>query len=274
MLIFSCSIPEAPKSKRILHVTADYLSSVDSSILIEFSKNKQIELILRVLTPNRIALAIAENKFNPDIDILLLQNDSLRQSLFEKGLFKKIKNKTLFYTIERQFNNTHHLWLPLTHNPLVVCVQKDSSEYCERKDLRSLIREHDTVPPRLFLGRFRSEILNTLAVSNTYSWMNTSKKRSAENPFSVYLLTELVEQNTKKESINQKSCNYYLVDKKRYFSIYQSASVYKYGRNTVLSELLLAHLKNQHSKIAWGRNQLSTFKNQNVGYNVLSLNIQ
>lgn len=272
-----CWLDEAPAPQhKSLSIVADFLSGEDSLVIDQFAGKYHVDVKLEILQPQAILQRIRSDRYNADVDILITEDASLRRDLQELNALKAIRNTDLFSRLERQFNNQHHHWIPVSHDPLIVTRAKDTSSNCPDIDFRSWHR-NDSLQPALLVTKNRAAYLAMLQESPHLNWINPrsgSRKISQEQ---VYALSEFVEIENRTDSLyhaNAHRCRYYVVDNQRYISRMNTASVYRYGRNSAIAEHFLAFFTANSYSIANGRNQLPTRKNGTANWYIRSLSIQ
>lgn len=275
-LFAGCWLDEAATPrKKSLHVVADRLSTEDSVIIRDFAKAKKVDVTIEVLKPETILSRIRSKRYNTDIDVLLTEDESLRTQLQELKVLKSIRSESLFSTLERQFNNQHHQWVPISHDPLVLSTPRDTSGNCPDIDFRSWHR-NDSLIPRNAVRRHRDEYMQLLSHTSHLKWMATGTSTRKVSSEQVYVLSELVDMENAADSVYRShidQCRFYLIDRQRYISRITTASIYRHGRNPAEAESFLAHFTGRSYAVANGRNQLPTRKNVLPNWYVRSLSI-
>ncbi|MCC6700559.1 MAG: hypothetical protein IT221_03495 [Fluviicola sp.] len=258
-ILSSCLVEQAPVAKdHQLIVFSDKLTAQDSIFLKQYAKQHKIDLTFHQLNADFIKQQILQHRYDIDVDVLWLSDQALRDELQQQQLLRSITNDQLFTDLNRQFNNTHHCWLPLAHNPLVLAMPKDSSNWC-RTIYFEAWHKKDSLKPQFKLGQWESLYLKELQKSKRFEKISrTSNKNKLANE-RVYPLSYLVKLEEKKDSSYQRSmnaCKTYLLDRKRYITIFSSASIYRYGRNPAEAERFMSALSNYSSIFASSRDQL------------------
>lgn len=274
-VIFSgCWIDEVPApKKKSLCIVADHLSKEDSLVINQFGYNYKVSIRKEVLKPEAILQRVRSQKYNAEIDILIIENSALRKELSNLNAFKTIRSTELFGQLERQFNNTHHRWIPICHDPLIVCKPKDSLQNCGPLDLKKT-----TLLPKLVLRPKHEEYHDVLS-GTKFNWLNNP---TGFNPQfgneRIYALSDFVERtfyaNDSTSGVIPDECRYYLIDKKRTVSRICTLSMYRYGRNSAVAESFISFYMANSYSIANGRNQLPVKKHVTANWYIRSLSIQ
>ena len=265
---------EAPR-KKALFVVADRLTGEDSLIIRDFAKSKKVDVTIAVLRPEAILSRIRAKRYNADIDILLTEDEALRTELQELKVLKPIRNEGLFSSLERQFNNQHHEWVPVSHDPLVLSTHRDSSSSCPDIDFRNWHRK-DSLIPNIGVRRHREAYKELLSHTSHLKWMSTGTTTRKVSTEQVYTLSELVDMENEADSVyrsHMNLCRFYLIDRQRYISRITTASIYRHGRNSAEAESFLAYFTGRSYSVANGRNQLPTRKNVLPNWYIRSLSI-
>jgi hypothetical protein len=270
-----CWLDEASEPKQqSLSIVADRLSHEDSTIIAQFAKKYHVAIKSEVMKAAAILQRIRSDRYNADIDILITEDQSLRKALQELNAFKAIRNAGHFSLLERQFNNQHHYWIPVSHDPLIVAKGKDTTNGCGSIDFRTW-HKTDSLRPAFMVVTQRDHYLSLL---NGSAHMNrivsTSRKLSSEH---VYTLSQFVElENNTDSTYHSKanSCRFFVVNNQRYLSSVNTASIYRHGRNSAVAEQFLGFLIAHSYSVANGRNQLPTRKNVSANWYIRSLSIQ
>lgn len=268
----SACLDEAKPSahEKIIFYTDTYCPA-DSAIINEFEQSRHISVQVVYQPQEEIAKLVRKDKFNTGIDVLLLASDSLREALYNQGLFSQLKGHLYFRNMDRQFNNNHHFWIPLCHNPLVLVTKKDSSAACIPLNWNKLNK--DSVHPGI---EFKSNIHSYLMkLSKTDKFSRFTKKNlRAVSPYRIYTLDQLAKMSEVDFHFNQNNCFYYLVEKQRFMTNFTSISLYKYGRNKTAAQQFIEFYSLYQYQIASNRNQLSTFKTIQPNFLIRTLEIQ
>lgn len=273
-----CWVNEAsePKTKE-LEIVADYLSPEDSAVINDFSKSRKVTIHLQVLQPQDILKRVRQTRYNAGMDILITRDNELLLHLQELDAFRKVRNSALFSQLERQFNNKHHHWIPLSHDPLVLTTHKDTSGTCRKPDFRnSLIQEGKR--PTLVLGKYTKAYSELLKASSRYKQLTiTPENTMFVASGRIYPLSALVDLQEGSDSISHTQllpCRFFLIDKQRYVTLMNYAGIYRYGRNGAEAEKLLTFLLANSYRIASGRNHLPTSKNAVPNWYIRSLVVE
>lgn len=268
----SCVLDEAkPSVHEKIIVYTDTYCPADSLIIREFEQSKHISVQVVYQTQEEIAKSIQKNKFNTGIDVLLLSSDSLREDLYNQSLFSQLKGHTYFRNMDRQFNNNHHLWVPLCHNPLILTTKKDSSSTCLPLNWSKFNK--DSIRPKIEVKSNLNAYLMKLAKTEKFVRI-TKKNHTPISKYGIYTLDQLAKLSEKDIHFNQDNCFYYLVEKQRFMTNFTSVSLYKYSRNKVASEQFIEFYSRFQYQIASNRNQLSTFKTIQPNFLIRTLEIQ
>ncbi|MES2556287.1 MAG: hypothetical protein V4604_09060 [Bacteroidota bacterium] len=269
-----CWIDEVqPSQKKSLCIVADHLSKEDSLVINQFGYNYKVSIRKEVLKPEVILQRVRSEKYNAEIDILIIESAELRKELSNLNAFKNIRSTELFGQLERQFNNTHHKWIPVCHDPLIVCKPKDSLQNCGPLDLKK-----STLFPKLILRTKHTEYHDLLS-GTKFNWLNA--ETGANTQFGkerIYALSDFVNRtfyaDDSTAGIIPNECRYYLIDKKRNVSRMCTLSMYRYGRNSAVAENFLSFYMANSYSIANGRNQLPVKKHVTPNWYIRSLSIQ
>ncbi|ASS50124.1 MAG: hypothetical protein A3D31_11180 [Candidatus Fluviicola riflensis] len=269
-----CWIDEVqPSQKKSLCIVADHLSKEDSLIINQFGYNYKVSIRKEVLKPEAILQRVRSEKYNAEIDILIIESAELRKELSNLSAFKSIRSSEIFGQLERQFNNTHHQWIPVCHDPLIVCKSKDSLQNCGPLNLQKT-----DLLPKLII-RSKHEEYRDLLSGTKFNWLNATPGATQQfGKERIYALSDFVDRtfyaNDSTAGIIPNECRYYLIDKKRTVSRMCTLSLYRYGRNSaVASNFLSFYMANSYS-VANGRNQLPVKKHVTPNWYIRSLSIQ
>lgn len=261
-LLSGCLVEQAPVAKdRQLVVFADKLTAQDSLFLNQYAKKHHVDLSYHQLNADYIKNKIIHNKFDIDVDILILSNQQIREELNALKLLKTITNESLFTDLNRQFNNTHHFWLPLSHNPLVVAMQKDSSNMCRTIYFEEWHKK-DSLKPQFLLSPWEKMYLTELEKSKRYDRFTKQLNKSKLADERVYPLSKLVQLENNKDTNYRKgknSCKTFLIDHKKYITVFSSVSIYRYGRNYTESNRFISAITKYAAIFASSRDQLPCF---------------
>jgi ABC-type thiamine transport system substrate-binding protein len=269
-----CWLDEAAEpQKKSLNIVADRLSHEDSTIIEQFGKKYHVTIQLELLKAEALLKRIRADRYNANIDILITEDQSLRSQLQELNAFRAIRNTAPFGQLERQFNNQHHYWIPVSHDPLIVTRAKDSTG-CTPIDFRKW-HKTDSLKPAFLVARQRNNYLSLLRASTRLSsLLSDSRKPVGEH---IYTLSEFVGlENTSDSLYHSKAhaCRFFLIDNQRYVSTVNTAGIYRHGRNSSVAEHFLTFFVGHSYSIASGRNQLPTRKNVTANWFIRSLSIQ
>ncbi|MDR0801313.1 hypothetical protein [Fluviicola sp.] len=267
----ACVLDEAKQSihEKVVFYTDTYCPA-DSTIIQEFEQSRHISVQIVYQPQKEIAKLIQKNKFNTGIDVLLITSDSLRENLYNQGLFSQLKGRTAFRNINRQFNNNHHFWVPLCHNPLVLTTKKDSSITCIPLNWNKLNK--DSTHPKIEIQSNVSSYLVKLSETDKFSWINRNLK--AISSYRIYTLDQLAKLSEVNFRFNQNNCFYYLFENQKFITNFTSISLYKYSRNKVASQQFIEFYSRYQYQVASNRNQLSTFKTIQPNFLIRTLEIQ
>lgn len=277
LALSSCLVEEAPIAKeQQLVVFSDKLTLQDSIFIKHYSKKHKIKVIFHQLNPAFIREQLLEHRFDVDVDILLLSNQAFRNELLEQKLLRKINYNQAFTDLNRQFNNTHHFWLPLAHNPLVVAMPKDSAANCRTIYFESWHKK-DSLKPQFKLGQMEQDYIIELNKSRRFQSFSKTMNKGRLSNEQISPLSSLVKLSIRKDSNFRQSnitCKTYLKDRKRYITIYNSASIYRYGRNPIEAERFIIALSKYAAIFASNRNQIPCNKKTQQSPKIAELNIQ
>jgi hypothetical protein len=269
-----CWLDEAAEpQQKSLTIVADRLSHEDSTLIEQFGKKYHVSVQLEVLKADVILKRIRTDRYNANIDVLITEDQSLRRQLQELNAFKAIRNTAPFGQLERQFNNQHHYWIPVSHDPLIVTRAKDTTG-CSPIDFRKW-HKNDSLKPVFLVTRQRDNYLSLMGAStNLGKLRSASRKQGGEH---IYTLSEFVELENSSDSMyhsNSNACRFFLIDNQRYVSSVNTVSIYRHGRNIAGAEQFLAFFVGHSYSVANGRNQLPTRKNVTANWFIRSLSIQ
>lgn len=268
----SACLDEAKPSvhEKIIFYTDTYCPA-DSAIINEFEQSRHISVQVVYQPQEEIAKLIQKNKFNTGIDVLLLASDSLRENLYNQGLFSQLKEHIYFRNIDRQFNNNHHFWIPLCHNPLVLTCKKDSSAVCVPLNWNKMNK--DSVRPGIEVKSNVNSYLMKLAKTDKFAKITKANLKSVSG-YRIYTLDQLAKLSEVNVHFNQNNCFYYLVEKQRFMTNFTSISLYKYSRNKTAAQQFIEFYSLYQYQVASNRNQLSTFKTIQPNFLIRTLEIQ
>jgi len=273
--ISGCWIDEAKEStQKELFIVADFLSKEDSLVINQFAFNNHIKVKQTILTPVTILERIRNNRYNAEMDILIIEDADLRKKLQELHALRPIQSVRLFSQLERQFNNQHHQWIPITHDPLIVVQGKDSTNTCSAIDFK-LWHKGDSLQPKFLIRKQENLYYPLLENSTRFNWTKTKKKQFSDEQ--IYRLSEYVAIEFSEDSVRVTTnfpCRYFLIDNKRTISLINTVSIYKHGRSIPLAEKFLSFFMANSYSVANGRNQLPTKKNVLPNWYIRSLSIQ
>ena len=277
-LLAGCWVQEAPESKdNELSIVADKLTGEDSLMIARFAKKYKINVRFERLSPEAILQRIRSQKYNADIDIIFTEDDDLRRELKLMNKLRVFEDDHLFEKLDRQFNNRHHLWLPVTHDPLILRRNKDSLQSCPAVDF-SVWHKNDSAYPKLILPTGgNSQTYRTKLAASRYKWLTNPPKHSTYSTEKVYRLSDYVGRyySSKDSTISRKNdCLYFLAQKKRTFSTFSSLSIFRYGRNSAVAEHFIAFCAANAYHLASGRNQLPVNRSVSANWHIQSLSIR
>jgi hypothetical protein len=243
-LLNACVLENAgTPQKKELFIIGDILSKNDSLVIHQFGKKEHVKVHILLLNSNHIRRLIAANKFNTNFDVILISDESLRTELHMKGLFRKIENSTLFTQIDRQFYVRHQNWLPISFNPLVLSIPKDSLNKCDHVSFKKWQQLSDSIPPKIMIDQFERLFLQKLTMSRNFNWITAQKNGIVSNQTIEPLNQLIANKHNSNDSIAVSGpipCRYYLIEKKRYIATENSISIYRYARNSTLAEQFLS----------------------------------
>jgi hypothetical protein len=269
-----CWIEEVqPVQKKSLCIVADHLSKEDSLVINQFGYNYKVTIKKEVLKPEAILQRVRSEKYNAEIDILIIESADLRKELNHLNAYKSIRSTELFGQLERQFNNTHHKWIPVSHDPLIVCKPKDSLQNCGPLNLKKT-----ALRPKLVLRPKHQEYTDLLS-GTKFNWLNAETGPATQfGSERIFALSDFVDRtffaDDSTAGIIPDECRYYLIDKKRTVSRLCTVSLYRYGRNNAVAGSFLSFYMANSYSIANGRNQLPVKKQVTPNWYIRSLSIQ
>lgn len=277
-LLAGCWVQEAPESKdNELSIVADNLTGEDSLMIARFAKKYKVTVRFERLSPEAILQRIRSQKYNADIDIIFTEDDELRRELKQMNKLRVFTDTHLFEKLDRQFNNRHHLWLPVTHDPLILRRSKDTLQSCPAVDFGTWHKNDSAYPKLILPSGGKSQTYRTKLASSRYKWLSTPPKYSAFSTEKVYSLSDYVERCyfSKDSAISRRNdCLYYLAQKKRTFSTFSSLSIFRYGRNSAVAERFIAYCAANAYHLASGRNQLPVNRKVPANWYIRSLSIR
>jgi spermidine/putrescine-binding protein len=279
VVLTGCWVEEAPVSKtNELSVVSDQLTAGDSLIIKRFAKKHHITVHYEELSPEAILQRIRVQKYNADIDVILTEDEQLRKALVKMKTLRTLKNEDLFGKLNRQFNNRHHYWLPVTHDPLILCRKKDTLHSCQALDFGMWHKKDSAYPTLILPKKKRNEIYTDLLVKSRYKWLSKPPTYARFSNEQVYCLSDYVHRvYFSKDSTliaKSKACRYYLAHKKRTFSTISTLSIFQYGRNPVAAELFISYCAANAYTFASGRNQLPVNQRIQANWYIRSLFVQ
>ena len=273
-LLQGCWVQEAPvEKKHTLSLIADHLTHEDSLTISHISRKQRLTIDIRVMRPEKILQHVQSLRYNAAVDVVLIEDEELRRQLRDLKAFAPITDKALFSQLERQFSNKHHLWVPVSHDPLVLVTGKDSTGNCTTI---SSWRTAGKRQPIIAFNAHSEAYRKALRRTKHLGWINMDNS-SIRGPERLYALSELVDRSARKDStaVTRKSdCLFYLVDNKRYVSRMTTVSVYAYARNKKSATLFLQNFLAHAYNVADGRNQLPAKKNVKPNWRIRSLIIR
>lgn len=262
LVLFSgCVLEEAKKTEHpILNLYTNEYNPADTLILNNYEKKTGVKIQLIQKDNEALISLISEKPYNSGVDMILVSGDSVLRALQEKALLHTIRNEQLFTLLNREFYNTHHQWLPFSHNPLVLVAQKDSSTNCPQAWTVFQQIMNDSIYPSFSKSAKNHKYAFALSKSKKYkAWIFPTKKGINLN-YSIISLSELTQE------YNSKQCYYYLTDSKKHLSSTSSLAIMRYGRNHKITENFLQYYTLFKFEIAASRNELSTFKSIKSNY--------
>jgi len=277
LFLAGCRIQEAPEEKKkSLFIVADYLTKDDSTVINQFSFDHHVAVTITILTPEKIVQRFKQERYNAEMDIILTENDELREQLYSLGAFRAISNPGLFSRLDRQFSNKHHYWLPISHDPLLVAFPKDSSDNCHDIDFTTWHRS-DSLYPVIKVTKHLTEYNSLLASSHNLGWLDLNKKNKTAAGERIYSLSEFVALENSTDSTYNKRlnlCRSFLADNKRFITRINTISIYAHGRNRATAEKFIRVFIANSYTIANGRNQLPADKRIQANWYIRSLSIR
>ena len=275
-LLPGCWIQEAPEeTTRALSLVADHLTAEDSAIINQFSFDHRVKVAIRILSPEEIIATIKAKRYNADMDLILTDNQELRDQLYTLGAFRTIRDQQLFSKINRQFNNKHHYWLTLSHDPLVVAAPLDTAGNCSTIDFRSWHRI-DSLSPVVKVRPPFGDYAALLANSRQLTWLRIDAPSKRPSDERIYRLSDLVTlENTIDSTYNKRmnACRNYIVDNQRYITRAYTVSLYVHGRNRAIAEKFIRIYAAKAYSVASGRNQLPANTGIQASWYIRSLGI-
>lgn len=276
-LLAGCWVQEAPEGNyNELSIVSDKLSPDDSLIIQRFAKEYKITVRYEQLSPEAILQRIRTQKYNADIDLIFTEDDELRNELMLMKKLRPLSDERLFGKLDRQFNNRHHLWLPITHDPLILSRKKDTLHSCPAIDFGTWHLKDSAYPKLALRSGRKAQIYRNQLENSRYKWLSQPPKYSAYSTEKVYTLSDYVQRYYFSDSMvsRQEECLYYLAYKKRTFSTVSSMSVFRYGRNVAVAERFIAYCASNAYQVASGRNQLPVNRRITANWYIRSLSIR
>ena len=279
LFLTGCWVQEAPvEKKKALFIVADYLTKEDSAVINRFSSDRHIAVTITILSAEEIVRRVQAKRYNAEMDILLTENESLRQQLYDLGAFRPVGNQELFSKLDRQFNNKHHYWLPVSHDPLIVTSPKDTSDNCPEIDFTAWHRL-DSLLPVIRIKQHMADYTALLQNSHHLGWLSAANKKATTSATGerIYPLSEFVAlENAQDSTYNkrQHACRSFLVDNKRFITRTNTVSIYAHGRNHAAAEKFVHVFMANAYTIANGRNQLPVNKRVQANWYIRSLSIR
>lgn len=268
LLLTGCSLEEAkPLVQNKIIICTDTYSKADSLLVKKLSSEAKIKIELWYLSTQKMDSLIAVNKYNVPFDILLTHSESVRKQLLDSNLLSKLNLPKSFNQLNRQFYNTHHFWLPIFHNPLILSKQKDSTENCSSLNWQKI--KNDSLPIGFKVREDSSTYLKKIASSKRFSPI----KLLIGQQGNLYTYHQLAEYIQRKPNGNR-ACLYYVLENKKYLTKTTSISLYRFSRNKDLAHQIIVQLLKHRYQLANNHNQLSTFKNIPANYSISTLNIR
>ncbi len=262
----ACLVSEAPKViSKNLHVYFDCYKKEDKKWIRSFEKRNKVKVIIHLTNLRELKTELKHRPFDGKIDVLFTQSDS------SKSLIRSLKNYSTclqnsdFDNLPKQFNNSHHRWLPLCHNPLVLSINKDTNSTCVHLNFSNWAKKNDSLIPQFNSSNLSLEHLNSLKKSVAFSYfLKRGFKISPKQK--VELLSEVV------AARNRKECFYFLVDKRKYLTQTVWLFCPKYSRNQSLARKFVSYALSRIETFSSNRNQLPTFKKVPVSIKISKLN--
>lgn len=259
LTLHACVIDEAkPSARQRIVFYSDSYCPADSLIIQEFKEKTHISVQVVYQTKDEIAALIRKNKFNTEIDVLLLSSDSLRENLYNQSLFSQLKGRSFFINMNRQFNNNHGFWVPICHNPLILATEKDSSANCPPVNWAKLGK--DSIRPAIAIESNVNAYVMKLNKTKKFADLARKSTIPVNAKYTIYTLDQVTELANKNLKFERSHCFYYLVENQRFITNFTSVSLYRYGRNKVAAEQFISFYSRFQYQIASNRNQLSTFR--------------
>lgn len=249
-----------------LVVCTDHYSEADKSLFQKIGKQLKVRIIIQQLPDYQIRNIVEKNKFNVTFDAIITRSESIRKYLKENNLLSVIETPTSFQKLQRQFYNTHHLWLPISHDPLLIVQQKDSLHPCGRINWTQIKRDSLSInfQVRQDSAVVRQKINHSKKLSSLlWTYLHTNQALSLQQ------LAELATQKKVKPA-----CRYYLFENHQQLTTVSSISLYRYSRNKTITNQFIKRLSGYSYQLASNRNQLSTFKNVQPNFNIQRLEIK
>lgn len=276
--VSGCWIQEAPVQKqKALCVAADFLTKEDSAVINRFALNYKVKVSISVLTPEAIIERCRYERYNAGIDVIITANKALRKQLQLLDAFKPVKDPVLFGKLDRQFNNKHHHWLPVSHDPLIVTAPKDTSSNCPVLNF-SRWHRRDSLHPVVKISRpLLPEYSTLIATSRRLKWLNLARPPVSLSNERIYALSEFAQlEKTKDTSYNKAAdgCRSYIIDNKRFITRTTTVSVYAHGRNHATAQEFVNVFFGNAYTVASGRNQLPVNKRIKPSWHIRSLSIR
>jgi len=267
----SCVLDEAkPAVHEKIILFTDVYCPADSLFIKEFEESKKISVQVVYQPQEEIARLVQKNKFNTGIDVLLLSSDSLRENLYNQSLFSQLRERDLFRNMDRQFNNNHHFWVPVCHDPLILVTEKDSSASCGNMNWSKFIR--DSIHPKIAIGSNVNSYLEKLKKTTKFADL-AGGKAPINGKYSIYTLSQIAALSERNAQYDQSRCFYYLVENQRFMTNFTSVSMYRYSRNKVAAQQFVEFYCRYQHQVAAKRNQLSTFKTIQPNFLIRTLEI-
>ncbi len=273
-LVNNCVLEQAdiPKQRELV-IVSDQFTEKDSSIILQYAKLTNSRITMKIKSPQDYLLWIQNHPYQPEADVIWFQNDSIYTVLIQEGKLSMIRKDHLFAKLDRQFNVQDRFYLPITHNPLVVSIPKDSGGICRELNFTNWHLKDSLRPAFYSNTTLRTYYTQLNKAPFIHLW---SKNRSYSNE-QIYSLSDLSEQYLAADSMYRKlsfRCNYYLLNRGKYITVKSALAIPKYARNKAGANALIAFLAQQHEYLAFGRNEHSCFKNASGYKNVKSLEIK
>lgn len=271
VILAACTLDEAkaPVHSHVIVYTDQYVPE-DSSFIQEFEAYSHIHVKVIFKPSSEIIALLKGNKYNVGFDAILTKTDTIRQMMKEREMLHRISNARLFRNLNRQFNNNHYLWLPVSHNPLILEVSLDSSQNCDNLAWSKILKDSSAMNIHLIPAEI-NYYKSLMKGGSRYATILNSKNA----PYSkrdLIKLSDLVE-DLKSKKIAEQKCRHLLNEHQRMFTTFTSISINKFARNKAEAIKFLDYYGKFNYQIASNRNELSTFNGIISNYQISELKI-